>query len=109
MARRKGISLQEQKDFGGTREARKRVRTITEEVLTIHKKNLEFSTFLSNAEVHDRLDDAGVRCNIKSVERAHKSLMEQRLLEKGKSSMRYQGYRLIPEEGREKRLCLWGV
>ena len=106
MARRKGISLQEQKDFGEPREARKGVRTIVEEVLRIHKKNLEFSTFLSNAEVHDRLDDAGVRCNIKSVERAHKSLMEQRLLEKGKSSVRYSGYRLIPDEEREKRAAV---
>ncbi len=106
MARRKGISLQEQKDIDGTKEARKRVRTIVEEVLKIHGKNREIGTFLSNAEVRDRLSDIGVKCNIKSVERAHKSLMRQRLLGKGPSSMGYAGYRLIPDEEREKHAAM---
>ncbi len=106
MARRKGILRGEQEDIQAAKGIRKGARAIVEKVLEVHKKNRRFRTFLSNRDVFDKFHEKGIKHNIKSIGRAHKNLMEQRLLEKGPNAMGYAGYRLIPVKERDKRVAI---
>ncbi|MEE9116770.1 MAG: hypothetical protein V3U09_07730, partial [Thermoplasmata archaeon] len=106
MARRKGILRGEQEDIHAAKGIRKGARAIVEKVLGVHEENRRNGTFLSNRDVLDELHEKGIRHNIKSIGRAHKNLMEQRLLEKGPNAMGYAGYRLIPVKERDKRVAI---
>lgn len=106
MARRKGVLREEQEDIRETKKIRKDVRMIMEEVLKVHRRNRRFRTFLSNRDVFDELLEKGIKRHIKSIERTHKSLKEQRLLEKGPNAMGYAGYRLIPVKERDKLVAM---
>lgn len=106
MARRKGVLRGEQEDIQAAKGIRKSARAIVEKVLEVHEKNRKIGTFLSNRDVLDTLLEEGIKRHIKSIERAHKSLKEQRLLEKGPNAMGYPGYRLIHGKEREKRVAM---
>lgn len=87
MTRRKGILLK-----------------AVEEVLKVHQRNRRYGTFLSNKQVIDKLVKRGRIFNKKAIVRAHHNLLDQELLERGKATTGYSGYRLIPEKEKNRHL-----